>query len=110
MNQPLRPTWKMPLPRGAIGQFRDEATIAELEQGARVTGIGPGLVGKQPPVKCGFATTSGADQANSTARISARSGQLWMVETAGKHGGRGDAMRVVCSDFDSPLIRITAPN
>lgn len=103
-------TMKLPLPKGAIGQFRNEATIAELEKGARVTSIGPGLVGKEPAVKYGFATASGGDQANSTAWISARSGHVLMVETAGKHAGRDYAMRVVYSDFDSPLIRITAPN
>lgn len=103
-------TMKLPLPKGAIGQFRNEATIAELEKGARVTSIGPGLVGKEPAVKYGFATASGGDQANSTAWISARSGHVLMVETTGKHAGRDYAMRVVYSDFDSPLIRITAPN
>ena len=105
-------TMKVPLPKGTIGQFRNEATIAELEKGARVTSIGPGLVGKEPAVKYGFATAtaSGGDQANSTAWISARSGHVLMVETAGKHGGRDYAMRVVYSDFDSPLIRITAPD
>ena len=103
-------TMKLPLPKGAIGQFRNEATIAELEKGARVTSIGPGLVGKEPAVKYGFAIASGGDQANSTAWISARSGHVLMVETTGKHAGRDYAMRVVYSDFDSPLIRITAPN
>ncbi len=103
-------TMRVPMPKGTIGQFRNEATIADLEKGARVTSIGPGLVGKEPAVKYGFATADGADQANSTAWISARSGHVLMVETAGKHGGRAYAMRVVYSDFDSPLIRITAPD
>lgn len=103
-------TMKVPMPKGTIGQFRNEATIAELEKGARVTSIGPGLVGKEPAVKYGFVTASGGDQANSTAWISARNGHVLMVETAGKHGGRDYAMRVVYSDFDSPLIRITAPH
>jgi outer membrane lipoprotein-sorting protein len=103
-------TMKLPLPKGTIGQYRNEATIAELEKGARVTGIGPGLVSGEPAVKYGFASGTGADQSNSTAWVSARSGHVLMVETTGKHDGRDYAMRVVYSDFDSPSIRIAAPN
>lgn len=103
-------TMKVPLPKGTIGQYRNEATIAELEKGARVTSIGPGLVGKEPAMKYGFVSGNGADQSTSTAWVGTRSGHVLMVETAGKHAGRDYAMRVVYSDFDNPLIRITAPN
>ncbi len=101
---------KVPMPKGSIGKYRNEASIAEFEKGAHVTSIGPGMVGKEPAIKYGFASDSQGSQSNSTAWVSARSGHVLMVETAGKSAGRDYAMRVVYSDFDSPAIRITAPH
>ncbi|CAN5154987.1 hypothetical protein BH11PSE14_BH11PSE14_05130 [soil metagenome] len=100
---------KVPMPKGTIGQYRNEATIAELEKGTRVTSIGPGMVGKEPAIKYGFASDSKGNQSNSTAWVGVRSGHVLMMETSGKSGGRDYAMRVAYSDFDSPAIQITAP-
>jgi hypothetical protein len=42
--------------------------------------------------------------------VGLRSGLVLQVETSGKNAGRPFAMRATYSDFNSPAIRITAPN
>jgi outer membrane lipoprotein-sorting protein len=103
-------TMKMTMPKGSLGKYRNEDAIADLEKGAVVESLGPGMVGAEPARRYRF--TSGTDKMNSTSEVwvGLRSGLVLQVETSGKNAGRPFAMRATYSDFNSPTIRITAPN
>jgi len=101
---------KIPLPKPMLGQYRNEAAIAELEKGSKVESLGPGMVGAEAARKYRFTTTSGQQAATSTAWVGVRSGNVLQIETSGKVAGKPYAMRVGYSDFNSPAIRISAPN
>lgn len=101
---------KVPLPKGSFGKFRNEEAMAELGKGATVEGLGAGLVGKEPARKYRFRSASGQQQSTSLVWVGVRSGNVLQVETSGKQGGKPFAMRVSYSDFNSPAIRIAAPD
>lgn len=101
---------KIPLPKQVVGQYRNEAAIAELEKGSTVESLGPGMVGSEAARKYRFTGNAGTPASTSTAWIGVRSGRVLQVETAGKAAGKVYSMRVVYSDFDSPAIKINIPN
>jgi hypothetical protein len=100
---------KIPLPKNMIGQYRNEGAIKQLETGMTVESLGPGMVGTEPALKYRWNGT-GKQQATSTAWIGVRSGNVLQVESSGTTAGKAFSMRVLYSDFNSPLINITAPN
>ena len=100
---------KMPMPKNAVGQFRNEQAIADLEKGSKVEALGPALLGAVPTRKYRFTSSSDKQQSSSLAWVSVASGLVLQVETSGKNAGRPFAMRVAYSDYNSPAIRITAP-
>lgn len=100
---------KIPMPKQMLGQYRNEAAIADLEKGSKVESLGPGMVGAEAARKYRFTTTSGQHAATSTAWVGVRSGNVLQLETSGKMAGKPYAMRVSYSDFNSPAIRISIP-
>ena len=101
---------KMPLPKGSFSQFRNEQALSELEKGATVEALGPGLVGKEPALRYGFRSAAGKQQSTSTVWVGVRSGLVLQVETRGKNGAQPFSMRMAYSDFDNRAISIAAPN
>jgi hypothetical protein len=100
----------VPLPKGMLGQFRNEAAISDLEKGSTVRALGPGMVGAEPTMKYGFDSVQGGGQNSSVAWVGLRSNHVLVVETTGRDNGHENSMRVAYTDFDSPAIRITPPN
>lgn len=100
---------KIPLPKQMLGQYRNEAAIADLEKGLSVESLGPGLVGTEAARKYRFTTTADKKAATSTAWIGVGSGNVLQVETSGQTAGKPYAMRVLYSDFNSHSIQINAP-
>ena len=101
---------KMPLPKGSFGQFRNEQALSDLEKGATVEALGPGLVGKEPALRYRFRSAAGKQQSTSIVWVGVRSGLVLQVETSGKNGAQPFSMRVAYSDFDNRAISIAAPN
>lgn len=100
---------KIPVPKQMLGQYRNEAAIKDLEKGMAVESLGPGAVGTEAARKYRW-LNAGKQQSTSTVWIGVRSGHVLQVETSGKVAGKPFAMRVLYTDFNSPAIRIDAPN
>jgi len=102
-------TMKMTMPKGSFGKFRNEDAMAELEKGLVVESLGPGMVGAVPARRYRFTSTTDKQASTSEVWVGTSTGLVLKVETSGKNAGRPFAMRVSYSDFNSPALRISAP-
>ncbi|OGT58923.1 MAG: hypothetical protein A3E01_05995 [Gammaproteobacteria bacterium RIFCSPHIGHO2_12_FULL_63_22] len=103
-------TMKMPMPKGTFGKYRNEDAIKDLEKGTVVESRGMGRVGAQPARLYRFLSAKGKDQYTSTVWVGVASGQVLQLETSGKSAGKPFSMRMLYTDFNSPKIKVNAPN
>lgn len=101
---------KMPMPKGTFAKYRNQDAMKELEKGTTVESQGMGRVGAQPARTYRFLSAKGKDQYTSTVWVGVASGQVLQVETTGKSAGKPFSMRMLYTDFNSPAIKVNAPN
>ena len=101
---------KIPLPKQMLGQFRNEAAIAELEKGSNVESLGLGMVGTEAARKYRFVSIKEKQTSTSIIWVSVRNGYVLQAEISGGTSGKPFSMRVLYSDFNSNSIKINAPN
>lgn len=109
-------TMTMPMPKGMLSQYRSQEVLKEFERGTPVTAEGTDTVGGQACRKYRFTGTGKAIGANASSQytsvvwVSIASGLPVQVETSRNRGGKLHTARMIYSDFNSPKIRISAPN
>ncbi|HVJ62958.1 MAG TPA: hypothetical protein VM555_09620 [Tahibacter sp.] len=103
-------TMKLPIPVGKIiGQYRNQATLAQLEQGMTVTSAGSDSVDGELADAYSYTITEPV-KADVKVWISQKSGLPIQIESQGRFLGVKSTTRVKYYDFDDAGIRIDAPN
>ena len=103
-------TMKIPMPKGTFAKYRNQDAMKELEKGTTVESRGMGRVGAQPARLYRFLSAKGKNQYTSTVWVGVASGQVLQLETSGKSAGKPFSMRMLYTDFNSPNIKVNAPN
>lgn len=102
-------TMKLPMPVGKIvGQYRNEATLRQLEQGMTVTAAGSDSVDGELADAFSYTITDPV-KADVKVWISQKSGLPIQIESSGRFMGVKSTTRVKYFDFDNAGIRINAP-
>ena len=103
-------TMKLPIPVGKIiGQYRNQATLAQLEQGMTVTSAGSDSVDGELADAYSYTITEPV-KADVKVWISQKSGLPIQIESQGRFLGVKSTTRVKYYDFDDASIKVTAPN
>ena len=101
---------KLPIPVGRIiGQYRNPATLAQLEQGMIVTPAGSDSVDGELADAFTYTITEPV-KADVKVWISQKSGLPIQIESQGRFMGVKSTTRVKYYDFDDASIKVTAPN
>ena len=101
---------KLPIPVGKIvGQYRNEATLRQLEQGMTVSPAGSDSVDGEAADAYAYTITEPV-KADVKVWISQKSGLPIQIESQGRFLGVKSTTRVKYYDFDDASIRIDAPN
>jgi hypothetical protein len=101
---------KLPVPVGKIvGQYRNEATLRQLEQGMTVTAVGSDSVDGELADTFSYTITEPM-KADVKVWISQKSGLPIQIESSGRFMGVKSTTRVKYFDFDDAGIRISAPD
>jgi hypothetical protein len=101
---------KLPIPVGRIiGQYRNPATLAQLEQGMVVTPAGSDSVDGELADAFTYTITEPV-KADVKVWISQKSGLPIQIESQGRFMGVKSTTRVKYYDFDDASIEVTAPN
>ena len=101
---------KLPIPVGKIvGQYRNAATLKQLEQGMTVTAAGSDSVDGELADAFSYTITDPV-KADVKVWISQKSGLPIQIESNGRFMGVKSTTRVKYFDFDDKSIKVTAPN
>lgn len=102
-------TMKLPIPVGKIiGQYRNQATLAQLEQGMTVTSAGSDSVDGELADAYSYTITEPV-KADVKVWISQKSGLPIQIESQGRFLGVKSTTRVKYYDFDDLRIEVNAP-
>lgn len=103
-------TMKLPMPVGKIiGQYRNQATLAQLEQGMTVTSAGSDSVDGELADAYSYTITEPV-KADVKVWISQKSGLPIQIESQGRFLGVKSTTRVKYYDFDDTRIEVNAPD
>lgn len=100
-------TMKIPMPKGALSQWRDPGKLRESQAQSTVTALGPGLVDGKPASRYRIVSAQSPDTA-SVMWIGAGGWPL-KIDVDGKSGGKAFSASIRYSRFNDPTIRIEAP-
>lgn len=101
---------KLPIPVGKIvGQYRNEATLKQLEQGMTVSPAGSDSVDGEAADAYAYTITEPV-KADVKVWISQKSGLPIQIESQGRFMGVKSTTRVKYYDFDDTRIEVNAPD